>query len=92
MPLYEYKCNQCHKTFEFLEKIHDKPKTICPDCQKATLHRQVSLAGFKLKGSGWYATDFKDKKQPEKTNTTTENKTQPKESKDNKQKTNETKE
>jgi len=65
MPLYEYKCSRCKKKYEFLEKITGEPKTICPHCQKPTLKRQISLAGFKLKGSGWYETDFKDQKKPE---------------------------
>lgn len=64
MPLYEYKCKKCNKTFEFLEKITDEPKTICPDCGVSTLKRQISPAGFKLKGTGWYVTDFKDQKKP----------------------------
>jgi putative FmdB family regulatory protein len=64
MPLYEYKCSNCQKTFEFLEKITAEPKTICPDCGTPTLKRQISPAGFQLKGTGWYVTDFKDKKKP----------------------------
>jgi putative FmdB family regulatory protein len=64
MPLYEYKCSRCKKTFEFLEKITSDPKTICPECGTQTLKRQISPAGFKLKGTGWYVTDFKNQKKP----------------------------
>lgn len=75
MPLYEYKCTQCQRKYEFLEKISDKPKTHCPDCQQPTLKRQISPAGFQLKGTGWYETDFKNKKKaPDKTDQTDKSK------------------
>jgi putative FmdB family regulatory protein len=68
MPIYEYQCQQCHKLFEFLEKVSATPKIICPDCQTPTLKKQVSLSAFQLKGTGWYQTDFKhsNKQAPDK--------------------------
>lgn len=59
MPIYEYRCTDCGFQDEFLQKISEAPLTACPSCGKATLRKQVSAAGFQLKGSGWYATDFK---------------------------------
>ena len=61
MPIYEYQCTNCHKQFDLLQKITEEPVTQCPDCLKNTAIRLVSAAGFQLKGSGWYATDFKNK-------------------------------
>lgn len=61
MPLYEYRCLKCQKDFEFLQKISEKPKTKCPKCA-GKLKKLVSESGFQLKGTGWYVTDFKDKK------------------------------
>ena len=62
MPIYEYKCESCSYVFEELQKISDAPLKKCPECQKETLRKQITAAGFKLKGSGWYETDFKNKK------------------------------
>lgn len=59
MPIYAYRCSTCHHTQEFLQKINDAPLHICPACGKSTLVKQVTAAGFQLKGSGWYATDFR---------------------------------
>lgn len=61
MPIYEYKCGACGFQKEFLQRISDQPLTDCPECGKKTLSKMVTAAGFQLKGSGWYATDFKDK-------------------------------
>jgi putative FmdB family regulatory protein len=61
MPIYEYKCGACGFQKEFLQRISDQPLTDCPECGKKTLNKMVTAAGFQLKGSGWYATDFKDK-------------------------------
>jgi len=62
MPIYEYKCSDCGKVFEVIQKISDKKLTICRCDEKGTVHRLVSSSGFRLKGSGWYETDFKTKK------------------------------
>jgi len=59
MPIYEYRCTSCGHEKEVLQKLSDPPLTECPACGKATLGKLVSAAGFQLKGSGWYATDFK---------------------------------
>ena len=64
MPIYEYQCKNCGEKTELLQKISDKPATTCPHCQKDTLTRLVSAAGFQLKGTGWYVTDFRDKNKP----------------------------
>lgn len=61
MPIYEYKCGACGFQKEFLQRISDKPLTDCPECGKVSLTKMVTAAGFQLKGSGWYVTDFKDK-------------------------------
>ena len=61
MPIYEYECRLCHHSFEELQKIADAPITICPKCHEQGASRLISAAGFQLKGTGWYATDFKDK-------------------------------
>lgn len=59
MPIYEYQCTKCaHKT-EALQKISDAPLVDCPECGKASLTKLVSAASFRLKGGGWYETDFK---------------------------------
>lgn len=63
MPIYEYACNSCGHELETLQKLSEPPLTDCPECGKAELRKKVSAAGFRLKGSGWYETDFKkDKK------------------------------
>jgi len=59
MPIYEYRCSECGFEDEFLRKISEPPLTECPKCGKATFTKLISAAGFQLKGSGWYATDFK---------------------------------
>ena len=59
MPIYEYRCSDCGHKLEALQKLSDSPLTDCPACGKARLSKLVSAAGFQLKGSGWYATDFK---------------------------------
>ena len=65
MPIYEYECSNCHHGFEMIQKVNDEPVTICPQCYKDTAVRLVSSAGFRLKGTGWYETDYK--KSPKKT-------------------------
>jgi len=59
MPIYEYRCSACGHELESLQKFSDAPLATCPACQADTLVKKVSAAGFQLKGSGWYATDFK---------------------------------
>lgn len=59
MPIYEYECTACGHTLEKLQKISDPPLTRCPQCHQETLQKLVSAAGFRLKGGGWYETDFK---------------------------------
>lgn len=65
MPIYEYQCEQCAHRLEALQKISDDPLKECPECHQASLKKLVSAASFRLKGGGWYETDFKtgDKKQ-----------------------------
>lgn len=65
MPIYEYECASCHHQFDMMQKISDPPAKQCPRCFESTVVRLVSAAGFQLKGTGWYATDFKDKGKPE---------------------------
>ncbi len=59
MPIYEYRCTQCGHKLEALQKFSDAPLTTCPACHRETLTKLVSAAGFQLKGSGWYQTDFR---------------------------------
>ena len=66
MPIYEYRCDDCGHQKEYLQRISDAPLTDCPDCGKSSLRKMVTAAGFQLKGSGWYATDFRNKGGAEK--------------------------
>lgn len=59
MPFYEYQCQVCGAEHEALQRISDPPLTDCPACGKPALKKRISAAGFRLKGSGWYETDFK---------------------------------
>ncbi len=59
MPIYEYRCDSCGFQKEHLQKMSDPVLTICPECSKESYNKLLSAAGFQLKGSGWYATDFK---------------------------------
>lgn len=61
MPIYEYRCEACGFQKEFLQRISDAPLSECPECGKKSFHKMVTAAGFQLKGSGWYVTDFKNK-------------------------------
>ena len=61
MPIYEYQCSGCHHAFDVIQKMSDDPVTLCPACSGNTAVKLVSAAGFQLKGTGWYATDFKNK-------------------------------
>lgn len=60
MPIYEYRCSACGFQKDHLQKLSDAPLTSCPECGKESYSKQLTAAGFQLKGSGWYATDFKD--------------------------------
>jgi putative FmdB family regulatory protein len=60
MPIYEYRCSSCGFQKEYLQKVTDPILTRCPECNKDTFSKMLSAAGFHLKGSGWYATDFKN--------------------------------
>jgi putative FmdB family regulatory protein len=61
MPIYEYRCASCGHQQEYLQKLSDTPLTVCPQCGKPTFSKMVTAAGFQLKGSGWYVTDFRNK-------------------------------
>ena len=63
MPIYEYECRECGHVFDALQKMSDAPLTDCPDCGKPSLRKLVSAPNFRLKGGGWYETDFKDRNQ-----------------------------
>jgi len=60
MPIYAYRCESCGFQQDKLRKLSDPPLTDCPQCGKPTFQKQVTAAGFQLKGSGWYVTDFRD--------------------------------
>ena len=64
MPIYEYRCGACGHELEVLQKLSEAPLSDCPECHNSTLTKLVSAAGFQLKGSGWYATDFKGSGKP----------------------------
>ena len=59
MPFYEYRCEACGHELEALQKVSDDPLSDCPACGRPTLKKLISAAGFRLKGGGWYETDFK---------------------------------
>ena len=59
MPIYEYQCQSCGHAVEALQKISEEPLTECPICKKPDLAKKISASGFRLKGAGWYETDFK---------------------------------
>ena len=71
MPIYEYQCGACGHVFDSLQKISEAPLTKCPDCGAEALKKLVSAPAFRLKGAGWYETDFKtgDKKNLDKSDT-----------------------
>ena len=60
MPIYAYKCGSCGHAKDVLQKMSDAPLTVCPACGASTFAKQLTAAGFQLKGSGWYATDFRN--------------------------------
>jgi len=60
VPIYEYLCSSCGFQKEYLQKVSDPLKSVCPECGKVTFGKMLTAAGFQLKGGGWYATDFKN--------------------------------
>src|SRR3954467_823239 len=81
MPIYEYRCTVCGHADEHLQKVSEEPLTVCPACGKPEYRKQLSAAGFQLKGTGWYATDFKGsakKADSKKSDTKTDGKTESK--------------
>ena len=66
MPIYEYRCENCGHDMEVLQRISDPPRRDCPECKEPALRKLVSAAAFRLKGTGWYATDFKNGSKPAK--------------------------
>ena len=62
MPIYAYRCSNCGHAQDVLQRMSDPVLTVCPACGQATYVKQVTAAGFQLKGSGWYVTDFRDNK------------------------------
>ena len=84
MPIYEYRCTLCGQAHEVLQKASEPPLVDCPACGKPGLQKLLTAAGFQLKGSGWYATDFKsngkktEEKKPEKKESKADSKTETK--------------
>ena len=66
MPIYEYRCDDCGHEMELMQRMSDDPMKDCPVCQESKLKKLISAAGFRLKGSGWYETDFKNSKKSSK--------------------------
>ena len=66
MPIYEYRCNGCGHEMELIQKMSDDPMKDCPVCKESKLKKLISAAGFRLKGGGWYETDFKNSKNSKK--------------------------
>ena len=64
MPIYEYRCSACGHELEVLQKLSEPPLSDCPECKARALAKLISPVGFQLKGSGWYATDFKGSGKP----------------------------
>ena len=60
VPIYAYKCSACGNASDVLQKLSDQPLSVCPACGQSTYSKQVTAAGFQLKGSGWYVTDFRN--------------------------------
>ena len=64
MPIYSYRCDHCGHRQDVLQKMSDSPLTVCPECGETAFKKQVTAAGFQLKGSGWYVTDFRSPPAP----------------------------
>jgi putative FmdB family regulatory protein len=78
MPIYEYRCAACGHQEDHLQKLSERPLSKCPACGKKKYQKQLTAAGFQLKGSGWYATDFKGGKTESKTEAKADTKTEAK--------------
>ena len=78
MPIYEYRCTACGHQEDHLQKLSERPLTKCPACGRKKYEKQLTAAGFQLKGSGWYATDFKGGKTESKADTKAEAKSETK--------------
>lgn len=87
MPIYEYRCDACGQHTELVQKFSDALATDCPHCHEHALKKLVSAAAFHLKGSGWYVTDFKDKKTGADASTEKKAEDKPDKKVDNKQST-----
>ena len=79
MPIYEYKCSKCEHQFEVIQRFSDNPIQICPECNKKSVQKLVSAPSFRLKGGGWYETDFKTGSKKNIVDTKDEKSKQPKE-------------
>ncbi|MBI2992858.1 MAG: zinc ribbon domain-containing protein [Gammaproteobacteria bacterium] len=66
MPIYEYQCDACGRRLEITQRLTEKPLKECPHCRKKKLRKLISAPSFQLKGTGWYVTDFRDKKRGKK--------------------------
>ncbi len=64
MPIYGYQCQACGHEFELMQKMSDPAPDVCPSCGQGEVRKQLSAAGFQLKGNGWYASDFKGSRKP----------------------------
>ncbi|WP_439605923.1 FmdB family zinc ribbon protein [Hydrogenophaga sp.] len=64
MPIYAYKCESCGHAKDVLQKMSDDPLSVCPACGQSSFRKQLTAAGFQLKGSGWYVTDFREGSKP----------------------------
>lgn len=84
MPIYEYQCMNCGHEFDVMQKFSDEPIKTCPQCSRDEVKKLVSAAGFHLKGTGWYVTDFRDNDKP-KNQSKSESKTSPQSSSSNKE-------
>ncbi len=60
MPIYAYRCESCGFAKDVLQKVSDAPLSVCPECGKSSFKKQLTAAGFQLKGTGWYVTDFRN--------------------------------
>lgn len=70
MPIYAYRCSSCGHGADVMQKLSEAPLTVCSACGEPTFSKQITAAGFQLKGSGWYATDFKNGSKAAKKDTT----------------------
>lgn len=64
MPIYEYRCDDCGHQQEFMQKVSEPPVAVCPSCGRSNFRKLLTAAGFQLKGTGWYVTDFRGGSKP----------------------------